>query len=145
VPLPAMLATAVAGLCVLLPLQLQQQNEQQWGDLFALCTHSACLVYLCMFVSFLVFRQRYAAMERPFRNPCGPASALFGIAYFSAVLVSQAMERPRSLLLWAAVQLLASLYYLRVASAQQLFSSDEQQRFMPAYVLKGTTAIILLI
>ncbi len=144
VPLVAMLVTAGIGYVAMLC---------QWGfapdedDIFEMAMVGAIIVYIFMFWTFLVFRTKYSSMERHFRNPLGIISAIYGILYFSCVLVTLFFVQLQfhQLIAFIPFIILGVIYYYLVVDKRQFFSKEEQQRFMKAYILNGKSYLILII
>ncbi len=136
VPITAMFTTAVLGLITLFPVWI---FNPQADDVYELAMIGACVVYLSLFWCFLLFKVHYGSMDRTFVNPLGSASAIFGILYFSVVIISLLFVQLdfNSLIAFVPFMLLAVVYYYRVVESRQFFSKEEQQKFMKAYILNA--------
>ena len=136
VPIAAMLTATVIGLTALFPIWL---TDPQADDLYELSILGACVVYLSLFWCFLLFKVHYGSMDRTFVNPLGSISAIFGIAYFTVVLISLLFVQLdfNSLIAFVPLMILAIIYYYRVVESRQFFSKEEQQKFMKAYILNA--------
>jgi hypothetical protein len=108
-------------------------------DVYELAMVGACVVYLSLFWCFLLFKVHYGSMDRTFVNPLGSASAIYGILYFSVVIVSLLFVQLdfNALIAFVPLMILAIIYYYRVVESRQFFSKEEQQKFMKAYILNA--------
>ena len=136
VPIAAMLTTTMIGFIVLFPLWL---TDPQGDDIYELAILGACFVYLSMFWCFLLFKVHYGSMDRTFVNPLGIISAIFGIAFFSVIIISLLFIQMNyhALIAFVPLMILAIMYYYRVVESRQFFSKEEQQKFMKAYILNA--------
>lgn len=133
VPMNAMLAGAISGL---LGLFFAWQYDP-YTMLFRLAMLGGSVVYVNLFACFLVFKSRYCEMERGCRNPCGYASAVYGMIVFSFVFIALARDTSNVFIITAYVSfmLLMWLYYYAYAEAHQFFSEKEQTVFLKAYIV----------
>ena len=142
-PLTSMIFVAILGFVVLLPV---------WGinpgadDLYEVCFVGACFVYLGLFWCYLIFRFRFESLERTFVNPFGIWSAIYGIIYFSAVVLSLLFAQLdfNALIAITPYTIIAVIYYFKVVESRQFFSKDEQAKFMKAYILNGKFCLPIL-
>ena len=136
VPIAALVTVALVGMSVQTLLWKVAPSSE---DLFDLCMGSACMVYLCLFFCFILFRVRYGSMDRTFVNPLGVPSALYGLVYFNLVMFGQHFGQMDfyAFSVWVAIIAVSMVYYFKVAESRQFFSKDEQQKFMKAYILNG--------
>lgn len=133
VPMNAMMAGAICGL---LGLFFAWQYDP-YTMLFRLAMLGGSVVYVNLFACFLVFKTRYCEMERGCRNPCGYASAVYGMIIFSFVFIALARDTSNVFIITAYVSfmLLMWLYYYAYAEAHQFFSEKEQTVFLKAYIV----------
>lgn len=99
----------------------------------------ASLVYVSIFCAFIVFRLRFGAMKRHWKNPVGISGAVVGIIlalllFLSAVGFQGSND---SLIVYVVYMTCAALYYVTYARYRQYFSPDEQKHFMKAYILNA--------
>jgi amino acid permease len=136
VPISAMLTTALVGLIVLFPLWAANPKSK---DVYNLAMIGASAVYLSLFWCYLLFKWSYGSMDRQFTNPLGAASAIFGIMYFSVVMITLLFVQLnyRAVSVFASLMGMAILYYYKVVESRQFFSKEEQQKFMKAYILNA--------
>lgn len=147
-PLFALLAVMVFAACGLF---------YAWAvDPYMLLTRltilAGCVVYLCMFTCYIVFKTRFSNLERKFRSPLGITGAVIGIAIFGftlIVLIFFHREEYQITIVFLAYVVIMSLYYYYYAEVHQTFSATEQKVFFKAYIVnmkrrkkQGTTARI---
>lgn len=109
-------------------------------ELFHMCMHASCAVYIALLCAYLVFYTRYSNLERQFVSPLGLFGAYYGITIYVLLFVCVAFFVDYTIwtcLKFMAVIFGAFLYYIFVAKHTEFFSKDEQEQFMKAYILNG--------
>lgn len=136
VPLTALLTGSIVGCSVLLFLWLL--FPKAIDRLFGLCMLSSCTVYVCIFMSFLIARDRLDTVPRTFVSPLGKFGAYYGMVIFSVMAVALSIfqdEKYVSLIVYLVAIVLAVVHYVFVARKREFLSLEEQAQFMKAYLL----------
>lgn len=99
----------------------------------------ASLVYVSIFCAFIVFRLRFGAMKRHWKNPVGITGAVVGIVLALLLFLSAVgfQSQTDSLIVYVVYMTCAAVYYVTYAQYRQYFSPDEQKHFMKAYILNA--------
>jgi len=115
-------------------------------DAFNLVLLFAFSVYGSSLCSFIIFRYKFAGLERKFTSPLGVYGAWYGIFVFSIGFISivgfQATFIP--LFIFVGLIFLMSLNYYFFSRHSQFFSTDEQNIMMVAYVINGKYSEFML-
>eukprot|EP00981_Chlorochromonas_danica_P005475 scaffold1110_cov182-Ochromonas_danica.AAC.2 len=115
--------------------------------LFDISMFGSCLVYIALFRSFVICRNRYSNMDRAFESPLDKWGAVLGSLIFCAVLVGLTGFQHNYFVsagAFVAFLLCGLLYYIVVAQKREFFSQEEQDKFMRAYILNETSAAIAI-
>ena len=104
-----------------------------------LCIVGACLTYIGMLASYILFRHKYSSMVRTFTSPVGIVGAAYAITYFAIVLLSMLFVTldASTLITFAVYVVCIVVYYFAVVEPRQFFSDEEQENFLKVYVLNG--------
>jgi amino acid transporter len=136
VPLTALLTGSIVGCSVLLFLWLL--FPKAIDRLFGLCMLSSCTVYVAIFASFLVARQRLDTVPRAFVSPFGRPGAYYGMIIFGVMAVALSIfqnENYVSLIVYLVAIVAAVIHYALIARKREFLSLEEQAQFMKAYLL----------
>jgi amino acid transporter len=136
VPLTALLTGSIVGCSVLLFLWLL--FPKALDRLFGLCMLSSCTVYVAIFASFLIARQRLDTVPRAFVSPFGRPGAYYGMTIFSIMAVTLSIfqyDNYVSLIVYLVAITGAVIHYALIARKREFLSLEEQAQFMKAYLL----------
>ena len=109
-------------------------------QLFNLCMMGSCSVYIALFRSYLVCKQRYSSMPRQFTNRLGSLSAVYGMLVFGFMFLTLAFfqkDNYINIIIFFSFLFVFLLYYFTVVQKREFFSDEEQAKFMKAYILNG--------
>lgn len=109
--------------------------------LFNICMLHSCVVYVGLLYAYCICKVRYVQMPREFVNPFGLTGALYGMALFGFMLIALSFfQRDHYVALAVVLGSIALMtwYYFVVVQTRELFSLEEQEKFMQAYILNGT-------
>eukprot|EP00981_Chlorochromonas_danica_P004739 scaffold954_cov173-Ochromonas_danica.AAC.25 len=137
-PYAAVLTGSLISLAVLFILHVTVNDISE--TLFGICMLSTCMVNVCLCAAFVVYRQRYSALEHEFTNPMGIASACIGALIFTFIAVALAFfhqDNYTAVTYFVVIVVLGVLYYHFVAKKTECFSKEEQEKFFKAYVLNA--------
>mmetsp|Transcript_637 Transcript_637/g.666 ORF Transcript_637/g.666 Transcript_637/m.666 type:complete len:733 (+) Transcript_637:93-2291(+) len=110
-------------------------------QLFNLCMLGSCSVYIALFRSYLVCKQRYSNLDRKFNNRLSSFSAMYGMLVFSFMWVALAFfqrDNYVSLAVFVCFIIIFLFYYFLVVQKREFFSDEEQANFMKAYILNAS-------
>ena len=101
---------------------------------------SSYVISIAMFVSFIVFKQKYSSLPRSFSSPFGVYGAVLGMMIFfgnsiSVVIASSNFQLPIVVLIAATI--LMAVYYIFVLHGNQQFSEEEKEKLFKAYLING--------
>lgn len=101
---------------------------------------NSCVVYVGLLYAYLICKVRYLQMPREFTSPFGLIGALYGMFLFGYMAIALCFFQRDKYVAMAVVTcscLLMTWYYFSVVKERELFSLEEQEKFMQAYILNG--------
>ena len=108
--------------------------------LFNVCILGAYFVYICILITFIIFREKFSVLQRNFTNPFGVYGAIVGIIAFSISMVAVIGFQNDNCLAFVTLLVylvLMSIVYVFNTQKKQFFSPEEQRVMLAAYVIKG--------
>lgn len=136
-PIAAMIGGNVLVFVVMVILFVNDIDER---TIFASGSIASLVVYASIFVSYLVFRNRFTTLPTTFVNPFGSASAVVGLSVFSIstmYIFGFFPYRIASTIIFVVFIALISFNYCRIGAAQS-YSQEEQSILLVLYVMTGT-------
>lgn len=136
-PISAMIG---GNLLVFVVMVILFANGIDERTIFASGSMASLVVYASVFVSYLVFRNRFTTLPTTFVNPFGSASALLGLAVFSITtmfIFGFFAHRVASSIIFVVFITVISLNYCRIGASQS-YSQEEQSILLVLYVMTGT-------
>ena len=147
VPYLCFLAGSAPGLLICVLLYFTDIRWQQ--NVFLVAIACAFIVYINILYCFIVFRTKYANIERHFTSPLGIAYAIFSIVRFAFCLASSTILNyyhdfqdgsvpglvvPVLIIVLLAI---ATTYYFLVTKTRQCFSAEESSMLFLVMVAKS--------
>ena len=101
---------------------------------------SSYVISAAMFVSYIVFKQKYSSLPRSFTSPVGLYGAGVGLLIFwsnaiAIVIFLEEFQLPLVALTISTV--LMAIYYFMVLDGNQQFSEEEKEKLFKAYLING--------
>jgi amino acid transporter len=101
---------------------------------------SSYVIAISLFISYIVFKQRYSSLERSFSSPLGIYGAIVGMFIFGcntvAILINNGIYQTPFVILIVTVAAM-SIYYFIVLHGNQHFSEEEKEKLFKAYLING--------
>ncbi|MEZ5115113.1 MAG: amino acid permease [Candidatus Nanopelagicales bacterium] len=129
-PYVALITSAVIGMAAVIgyPLVTGADNVEVAGTLLNIAVFGAVIAYLLQMVAFVMLRQKYADVERPYRSPTGVVGAVIAGVIAIAVLIilplNEAYRWP--VILIAGFYVLALLYFALYGRHRLVLSPEEE-------------------
>ena len=101
---------------------------------------SSYIIYAFLFVSYIIFKNKYSTLPRSFTSPLGMVGAVVGLFVFVVNVISVliAMDVDQWPMIFLAVaSVLMAIYYFLVLQANQQFSEEEKNNLFKAYLING--------
>ncbi len=137
-PFAALIGGSVASMILL--LVIYYTDVTLLDPLFDTCILASYFVYVAVFISYFIFRYRYQALPRSFRNPFGVWGGLIGICVFLIGIISvlgfQDHNNEAFYFFIVYIAILIAYYYFYGFYDQRL-SDEEQKILFRAYVVNG--------
>ena len=141
VPYMSLIGGCLLGYSILLGLYYNDPNYLvTLNYLFLASMMGSFTVYIVSMLSFIIFRYKYAAMERHYVNKLGVASAVIGIVIFMFAFVGIGFYQNDgyvSISMYTTFVGGTSLYYFLYARHTQCFSPEEQSILFTVYIIKS--------
>ncbi len=102
------------------------------------------VIYVFLFISYIVFKEKYSSLTRSFTSPLGIYGAILGLAIFVIDVVCllvylDIQQVPLFVLIIATVFM--TIYYFLVLHGNQQFSEEEKEKLFKAYLINGKVHI----
>lgn len=136
-PISAMIGGNLLVFVVMVILFVNGIDER---TIFASGSMASLVVYASVFVSYLIFRNRFTTLPTTFVNPFGSASAVVGLSVFSIstmYIFGFFAHRVASSIIFIVFIAVISLNYCRIGASQS-YSQEEQSILLVLYVMTGT-------
>jgi amino acid transporter len=136
----ALLFGSFSSFIVAIIVKYNNDEEFLLGFLFNVCILGAYFVYICIFITFIIFREKFSVLKRNFTNPFGIYGAIVGIIVFLISTIGVVgFQNDNSLAFVALLVYLVfmSIIYVLYTRKKQFFSPEEQRVMLAAYVIKG--------
>jgi len=101
---------------------------------------SSYVIYVFMFVSYIIFKQKYSSLTRSFHSPLGIYGAVVGLFVFGTNTVCFAIfikEQQLPVIVMVVATILMAIYYFFVLDGKQQFSEEEKEKLFKAYLING--------
>ncbi len=108
---------------------------------------SSYVIAVSLFVSYIVFKQKYSSLPRSFTSPVGVYGAFLGILIFGSTAIAILINLGRfqlPLVALASAFVIMSVYYFMVLHGNQQFSEEEKEKLFKAYLINGKMKYICL-
>jgi len=111
-------------------------------DLFRISVLCSYIVYLMLFYSYLIFKDKYSSLAREFHSPLGMFGALLGMTIFSMNAIGmlgfecgQTNQMP--LIILSSITCLSTIVYYFILHGNQTFSPEERDQLFKAYLINA--------
>jgi len=127
-PHRALIVGSALGFAAALTIQIAGQNSSVGAVLLNMAVFGAVLAYILQMLSFVLLRNKFPDMDRPYRSPVGTTGAIVAMIISAATLLTLFLNRDYNLgVIGAAIWFFCGILYFALYARHRLILSPEEE------------------